>query len=74
MDTIFVKDVLTIRFESEADIEDFTYHLIAKASGRSYQQILDLTTCRVWPPAKGVYAGCRPAFHYGGCRLGRLLG
>ena len=42
MDTIFVRDALAIKFEGEADIEDFTYHLIAKASGHSYQQILDL--------------------------------
>ena len=44
MDIIYVRDALPIKFETEADVEDFTYHLIAKASGRSYQQILDLTT------------------------------
>ena len=42
MDTIYVKDALAIKFEGEADIEDFTYHLIAKASGHSYQQILEM--------------------------------
>ena len=42
MDTILVKDTLNIRFDTEADIEDFTYHLIAKANGYTFQQVLEM--------------------------------
>ena len=42
MDTIYIRDVLSLKYDTEADIEDFTYHLIGKAFGLSFNQILEM--------------------------------